>query len=64
MNGEQRRVEITHVCFIRKPGDTIRCTEPPGHDGDHHDYLSGTTDQQGRRPGVRWPRRDGETQFD
>jgi hypothetical protein len=58
------RVEITHVCFIRKPDDVIRCTRPPGHEGDHHDYLAGVTDSKGRRPGVWWPRRGGETQFD
>jgi hypothetical protein len=62
VNREQ--VEITHVCFIRKPDDVIRCTEKPDHEGDHFDYLSGVTDSKGRRAGVRWPRRPGETQFD
>jgi hypothetical protein len=46
--------EIPGVCFIRKPGDTLRCTLGPHDDGDHwHAYTR-----------TAWPRRSGEKQAD
>lgn len=48
-------VPIPGVCFIRRPGDALRCTLPPHTTGDHwHAYER-----------VSWPRqRSGETQAD
>ena len=60
----QERVRIPGLCHIRKPGSELRCTLTPGHDGNHLNFYAGTTNSSGIRPGLSWPRRDGETQAD
>ncbi|MFJ4716445.1 hypothetical protein [Streptomyces sp. NPDC088785] len=45
---------IPGLCFIRKPGDSLRCTLAPGHERDHlHAYTH-----------TSWPHRSGEQQAD
>lgn len=58
------RAHIPAVCHIRHTDSELRCTLPAGHQGEHLNYYAGVTNSSGIRPGVRWPRRDGETQND
>ncbi|WP_420031995.1 hypothetical protein ACN2WE_03770 [Streptomyces sp. cg28] len=45
---------IPVLCFVRKPGDTLRCTLAAGHHSDHlHAYTR-----------TSWPHRSGEKQAD
>ncbi|MGW8948836.1 hypothetical protein [Streptomyces sp. NPDC055709] len=46
------RVVIPHHCWVRKPGTEARCTEDPGHQGDHFDWASRQS----------WPNRGPEPQ--
>lgn len=57
-------VQIPSLCFIRKPGDTLRCTRSPQHAGDHAHFYAGVTNSRGIRPNITWPRREGESQAD
>lgn len=51
---QQSWVEIPNICFIRRPGDTLRCTLHRHDRGDHwHTYTR-----------TAWPRRTGEQQSD
>lgn len=33
------RVVIPCYCWIKKPGTPHRCTEDPGHQGDHYSWV-------------------------
>ncbi|MBT2505913.1 hypothetical protein J7I98_08380 [Streptomyces sp. ISL-98] len=46
------RVVIPCYCWVRKPGTWDRCTEDPGHEGEHIDWASRQT----------WPNRGPEPQ--
>ncbi|MGW2511256.1 hypothetical protein ACWC0A_17855 [Streptomyces scopuliridis] len=52
MTDETPRPHISAPCWIERPADVLRCTEPPGHDGDHYHCYSRT----------QWPSQAGETQ--
>jgi hypothetical protein len=48
----EKRVTLTFICWIKKPGTETRCTLSPNHSGEHfHAYTRST-----------WPRRAGEKQ--